>query len=88
MRAICFPDFEFVFSTGDQVDSLSVAGRAVNAFDHKPLKDQEIMVMLYDNLADSAPLRQIPRYIGRANSDGLFTINNIHPDTLQADCPE
>jgi hypothetical protein len=77
------PDFEFVFSTGDQIDSLSVAGRAVNAFDHKPLKDQEIMVMLYDNLADSAPLRQIPRYIGRANSDGLFTINNIHPDTLR-----
>lgn len=77
------PDFEFVFSTGDQIDSLSVAGKALNAFDHKPLKDQVIMVMLYDNLADSAPLRQIPRYIGRANSDGLFAINNIHPDTLR-----
>jgi hypothetical protein len=77
------PDFEFVFSTGDQIDSLSVAGKALNAFDHKPLKDQVIMVMLYDNLADSAPLRQIPRYIGRANSDGLFTVNNIHPDTLR-----
>jgi hypothetical protein len=77
------PDFEFVFSTGDQIDSLSVAGRAVNAFDLKPLKDQEIMVMLYNNLADSTPLKQIPRYIGRANSDGLFTINNIHPDTCR-----
>jgi hypothetical protein len=77
------PDFEFVFSTGDQIDSLSVAGRAVNAFDHKPMKDQEIMVMLYKNLADSAPLRQIPRYLGRANSNGLFTINNIHPDTFR-----
>ncbi len=77
------PDFEFVFSTGDEIDSLSVAGRAVNAFDYKPLKDQEIMVMLYNNLADSAPLQQIPRYIGRANSDGLFTINNIHPDTCR-----
>jgi len=76
-------DFEFVFSTGDQIDSLSVAGRAVNAFDHKPLKDQEIMVMLYNNLADSAPLLEIPRYIGRANMDGLFTINNIHPDTCR-----
>jgi hypothetical protein len=77
------PDFEFVFSTGNEIDSLSVAGSAVNAFDHKPLKDQEIMVMLYNNLADSAPLKQIPRYIGRANSDGLFTINNIHPDTCR-----
>jgi hypothetical protein len=77
------PDFEFVFSTGDQIDSLSVAGKAVNAFDHKPLKDQEITVMLYDNLSDSAPILQIPRYIGRANSDGLFIINNIHPDTFR-----
>ncbi len=51
------PDFEFVFSTGDQLDSLAVAGKALNAFDHKPLKDQEIMVMLYDDLSDSAPLR-------------------------------
>jgi hypothetical protein len=60
-----------------------VAGKAVNAFDHKSLKDQVITVMLYKNLSDSAPLRQIPRYIGRANSDGLFTINNIHPDTCR-----
>ncbi len=77
------PDFEYVFSTGDEIDSLSVAGRAVNAFDHLSLKDQVIMVMLYNNLADSAPLRKIPRYIGRASKDGLFTINNIQPDTFR-----
>ncbi len=76
-------DFEFVFSTGDHIDSLSVAGRAVNAFDHMPLKDQVIMVMLYENLSDSAPLLQIPRYIGRATPEGLFTINNIRPDTCR-----
>jgi len=77
------PDFEFVFSTGDQIDSLSVTGRTVNAFDHKPLKDEQIMVMLYDDLADSAPLLHIPRYIGRASSEGLFAINNIRPDTCR-----
>ncbi len=75
------PDFEFVFSTGDQIDSLAVAGQALNAFDHKPLKDEEILVMLYDDLSDSAPLLKEPRYIGRANKFGLFSINNIHPDT-------
>jgi hypothetical protein len=77
------PDFEYVFSTGDQIDSLSVAGKAVNSFDHMPLKDQVFMVMLYTDLADSAPLKQLPRYLGRANKDGLFTINNIHPDTCR-----
>jgi hypothetical protein len=75
------PDFEFVFSTGDQIDSLAIAGQALNAFDHKPLKDEEILVMLYDDLSDSAPMVKEPRYIGRANKFGLFSINNIHPDT-------
>lgn len=74
-------DFEFVFSTGDQIDSLAVAGQALNAFDHKPLKDAEILVMLYDDLSDSVPLLKEPHYIGRANKFGLFSINNIHPDT-------
>jgi len=77
------PDFEFVFSTGDQIDSLAITGKALNAFDHKPLKDAEILVMLYEDLTDSALLLKIPRYIGRASSSGLFSINNIHPDTCR-----
>jgi hypothetical protein len=77
------PDFEFVFSTGDQIDSLAVTGKALNAFDHKPLKDAEILVMLYEDLSDSALLLNPPRYIGRASINGLFSINNIHPDTCR-----
>jgi hypothetical protein len=78
------PDFDFVFSTGDRLDSLSVAGKALNAFDHKPAKkDEEIMVMLYENLSDSAPLVEFPRYLGKANKDGLFSITNIHADTFR-----
>jgi hypothetical protein len=77
------PDFEFVFSTGPVLDSLSVTGSAVNAFNHKPLKDQAITVMLYDNLADSAPYKDRPRYIGRTSKDGLFMVNNIRPDTFR-----
>jgi hypothetical protein len=72
------PDFEFVFSTGDHLDSLAIAGKALNAFDHKPSTDVEVLVLLYENLADSAPLVEIPRYIGRASKHGLFSINNIH----------
>ena len=77
------PDFEFVFSTGDQLDSLAVAGKALNAFDHKPSPEEEVLVMLYENLADSAPLVEIPRYIGRASKHGLFSINNIHAGTFR-----
>jgi hypothetical protein len=78
------PDFDFVFSTGDLLDTLSVTGKTLNAFDHKPAKkEEEIMVMLYENLSDSAPLIELPRYLGRANKDGLFSINNVHADTFR-----
>lgn len=77
------PDFEFVFSTGNTIDSLSVTGKAINAFDRKPAKNEEVLVMLYENLNDSAPLLEIPRYIGKASKDGLFSVNNIHADTFR-----
>jgi len=77
------PDFEFVFSTGEEVDSLAVTGLVLNAFDLKPLKDAEILILLHEDLSDSAPLVRIPRYIGRANKDGLFSVNNIRPDTCR-----
>jgi hypothetical protein len=77
------PDFEFVFSTGNQIDSLSVTGKVLDAFNHKPESKEGIMVMLYENLSDSAPLIEIPRYYGRANKNGLFSVNNIHPGTFR-----
>jgi hypothetical protein len=77
------PDFEFVFSTGSIIDSLSVTGKVVDAFNHKPESKERMVVMLYENLSDSAPLVEIPRYYGRANKDGLYSVNNIHPDTFR-----
>jgi hypothetical protein len=78
------PDFEYVFSTGDNIDSLAVTGKVLDAFSHKPADEAEVMmIMLYDNLADSAPLKEIPRYVGRANRNGLFSINNIKTDTFR-----
>jgi hypothetical protein len=76
------PDFEFVFSTGNHVDSLSVTGKALNAFDMKPVKE-EVWILLYENLQDSAPLLEIPRYIGKVSKTGLFSVNNIPPDTFR-----
>jgi hypothetical protein len=55
----------------------------VEAFTHKPEKESPLLVMLYENLSDSAPLLEIPRYYGRSNENGLFAINNIHPDTFR-----
>lgn len=77
------PDFEFIFATGDVIDSLSVTGKVVNAFDLKADAETGIFIMLYESPADSAPLLYMPRYYGRANKDGLFAVNNINPDTFR-----
>jgi hypothetical protein len=75
-------DFEFVFSTGPVMDSLSLTGVAVNAFTLLPEKEK-VAVMLYDNLCDSAPYKDLPLYFTRTSPEGKFAINNIRADTFR-----
>jgi hypothetical protein len=76
------PDFEFIFSTGNTIDSLSVTGKAINAYNHKAEKEK-IYIMLYDNLNDSAPYYDLPLYITKASAEGRYAINNIKADTFR-----
>lgn len=75
-------NFEFVVSTGDYLDTLTVTGRVLQAEDLKPGKDP-VLVMLYDNLNDSAPLLEIPLYAGKTDKDGNYAINNIKTGTYK-----
>jgi uncharacterized protein (DUF2141 family) len=77
-------NFEFVFSTGEKLDSLGVLGMAVQAFDLElPKMEDPFFVMLYENLSDSAPLLEMPDYIGKITPQGAFLINNIRPGTYR-----
>ncbi len=77
-------NFEFVFSTGEKLDSLGVLGMAVQAFDLKfPETEDPFFVMLYENQSDSAPLLEIPDYIGKITAQGAFLINNIRPGSYR-----
>ena len=68
--------FQYVFSTGPLIDSLSVAGAIVDAFSLAP--EKEVLVMLYDDLTnDSIPYLKLPTYISRADDQGKFKITNI-----------
>jgi len=70
-------DFQYVFSTGDIIDSLKVSGLVQSAFDDKTEKG--IYVMLYRAMEDSAPLKNLPDYFTKTNEDGSFEIKNISP---------
>jgi hypothetical protein len=69
------PNFRFVFSTGDYLDSLSVKGTVIDAFSLKPEKD--IYVMLYDSIYDSVPYLEKPTYVAKTNEKGEYEINFI-----------
>ncbi len=74
-------DFEFVFSTGSYIDSLSFEGKVENAFNHQPDKDG-LFVMLYDVFGDSVPMKTLPAYTSKTNEKGFFRINHIKADTF------
>jgi len=69
-------NFEFVFSTGGYLDSLAILGTVLQAFNLEP-HEEKVFLLLYSNLNDSAPLLEIPEYVGRADEKGNFLINNV-----------
>ena len=71
-------NYEFVFSTGGHLDSLAVLGTVVKSFDLVP-HEENVFLMLYSNLSDSAPLLEVPDYVGKADANGNFLINNVRP---------
>jgi len=74
-------DYNFVFSTGDFIDSLEVRGAVRDAFTNEPKKD--VLFMLYESLADTVPLTQRPFYFGRTNEQGQVIIKNVKADTFK-----
>ena len=69
------PNYKYVFSTGDYLDSLSISGQVVDAFKLEAMDG--MYVMLYDQMEDSVPSLELPRYITRADENGNYTISNI-----------
>lgn len=70
-----FPNYKYVFSTGDYVDSLSYSGTIINAKDLTP--QEKIYVLLYNQFEDSVPLKEKPRYIAVSDKEGNYNITNI-----------
>ena len=70
-----FPNYKYVFSTGDYIDSLSYSGTVINAFNQSA--KENIYVLLYDQYEDSVPLTELPRYVALTNKKGEFSITNI-----------
>ncbi len=68
-----FANFNFAFSTGPDIDSLSLSGNVTDAYTRMPVKGA--LVMLYSDFADSLPMKQIPVYVSRTTENGNFRLN-------------
>ena len=73
-----FEDYIFTFSTGEHIDTLSIAGVVLNADDKKPIEN--VFVTLYDaeldNL-DSLPMLTTPNQIVKTGKNGKFRFNGL-----------
>lgn len=74
-----FSDFDYVFSTGSFIDSLTLSGNVTLAETGRI--DSTLTVMLYSDLTDSAVFKQKPEYISRLNKEGNFTFKYLSPGT-------
>jgi len=75
-------NYEYVFATGDEIDSLSVKGMLRNSFDLTE-PENPVTIMLYDDLRDSVPLTETPLYVGKSRPDGSFSVNNLRQDVYK-----
>ncbi len=69
------PNYKYVFSTGNYLDSLSFSGNVLFAQDLKP--KEKVYVMLYEQLEDSVPYLKKPKYVAITDKEGNFSITNI-----------
>ncbi len=73
-------DFSYVFSTGTSIDSLSLEGKVISAFNLTPQKEISLLLYLDNNDTipfDSLPFRIKPYYLARSGEDGKFRFRNL-----------
>ena len=84
-----FKDYVYSFSTGDQLDTLTLAGKVLNANDQKPVAD--LFVSLYTSRhceggtteaihPDSLfilPTRRAPDFVTKTDKEGNFTFHGL-----------
>ena len=74
-------NYTYTFSTGEEIDTLEVAGTVVAAENLEPVKG--ILVGLYSDLNDSAFQTKPMLRVSRTGSDGRFIIRGVAPGSYR-----
>lgn len=76
------PSFEYVFSTGSSIDSMTLRGQVVDAFSQKPCSENVSVVafaesQMSDSIGDSIVAKVQPMYMTRPDKEGRFELNHL-----------
>lgn len=80
-----FIDYNYVFSTGDELDSLSITGSVINGFtkEFDQKKDENIKVLLIPTSQDSIFGKRKANIFANVDTSGNFKFNNLREDTYR-----
>jgi len=70
------PSFEYVFSTGENMDTLMLEGRVLDPRSGKPWKET-VTVTAYTVDGDSVAGIQTPEFVTRCDKQGSFALHNL-----------
>ena len=70
-------NFSYIFSTGNQIDSINLKGTVINALSLNKEKDVVVGLFFSKNLIDSFVFKNTPDYVTRTNENGQFELNNL-----------
>lgn len=68
-------NYQYVFSTGSEIDTSFVDGRLLDAKTGRPIEQE--LVYMYKCFQDSVVSKKLPSHIARSNKDGIFVVNNL-----------
>ena len=73
-----FKNYVYSFSTGDHIDTLSIAGKLLSADQKKPISDAYVSLYAADKEnIDSLPLTTVPNYITKTDQEGNFSLSGL-----------
>lgn len=65
------------FATGPDLDTLSIAGRVVDALEGNGVADMRVMVFPADLVLDSVVAGHMPQFVGATDGQGLFEVGYL-----------
>ncbi|MCX6351454.1 MAG: Ig-like domain-containing protein [Bacteroidetes bacterium] len=76
-------EMQYVFSTGEFIDSLTITGTITNALDGLPLKSIKVCAYNPDSFTDSFVYKKKPLTYAYTNADGYYAMENLRPETFK-----